>query len=92
MLARYPRRPSGYITITDENGREQHGETLSCVHCGRVWAVIPGSGRRRGFCLRCGGPTCGQARCETCIPHERQIEIVEQRHALHRTMERDFGR
>ncbi len=59
------------------------GQTLTCMHCGRVWQVKPGSGIKRGWCFRCGGPTCGSRACsERCVPFERQLEIAEQRARL----------
>lgn len=48
--------------------------TLQCVHCGRHWTIVPGSGRVRGFCGRCNGPTCGP-RCDgKCVPEELMLE------------------
>lgn len=44
------------------------GEMLQCVHCQHNWIVCRGSGRHRGWCMKCGGPTCGSKACETCIP------------------------
>jgi len=59
------------------------GQTLTCAHCGRVWLVKPGSGIKRGWCFRCGGPTCGSKECsERCVPFERQLEIAERRSRL----------
>lgn len=85
------RRPSGEYTIINEYGERAQGETLSCVHCGRMWIVQPGSGRQRGYCLKCGGPTCGAKDCtDRCLPFERQLEIIEQRHRLYRSMERQW--
>lgn len=84
-LLHLPRRPSGEFTITDlDTGRvKAEGQTMSCVHCQRTWEVHPGSGRERGWCLRCGGPTCGSKACtERCVPWERQLEIMERREAL----------
>lgn len=37
----------------------------------------PDTGRRRGFCFRCMGPTCGQGKCVKCIPFEAQLEAME---------------
>lgn len=88
-VSRYSsRHASGHYLVSDEEGRTTaEGETLSCVHCQRTWAIQPGSGRSRGFCFHCMGPTCGGAGCQTCTPFERRLEIVEQRHRLWRQME-----
>lgn len=80
-------RPSGYLQVTREGRLIQEADTLSCVHCQRTWTVQRGSGRSRGWCLRCNGPTCGGAGCQTCAPWERKLELLEQRHRLWRTME-----
>lgn len=53
-------------------------DTVQCVHCQRHYERVPGSGKVRGFCLRCMGPTCGTARCDVCVPFERKLELYEQ--------------
>jgi len=84
-----PRRAKGYVLITGPDGLTDEGETLQCVHCGMHWRVQPGSGRKRGFCLRCDGPTCGKPACEArCVPFERAIEEMEGRQALDRALYR----
>lgn len=67
------RRPSGYIL----SGGKQIAETLQCKHCNMHWQVIKGSGKRRGFCIRCMGPTCGKPSCDTCIPFEKKLDLYE---------------
>lgn len=57
-------RPDGALL---EDGR-QVADLLQCVHCQFVWRVRPGSGRRRGFCTRCQGVTCGKPACMECVP------------------------
>lgn len=70
-------RPAGLIIIDDpELGRAIEHDTKQCVHCGMHWRHQPGSGRIRGFCMKCSGPICGP-NCLECIPIERQIEILE---------------
>jgi len=64
---------SGYIF---RDGQEV-AETKQCVHCGRQWIWKTGSGRKRGWCLACGGITCGTARCHTCLPFERKLDLYE---------------
>jgi len=91
-LLKYPRRPSGEWSIIDPDGHEQRGATLSCVHCGALWHVQPGSGRERGFCLSCMGPTCGTRFCaEHCLPLEKRFEIIEKRERLRATVSGNFG-
>mgnify|MGYP001267728505 CR=1 FL=1 len=59
-----------------------HSETfvanlLVTHNCGMHWQVIPGSGRQRGWCMRCMGLTCGSKKCRECVPMEAQLEIME---------------
>lgn len=83
FLQRTVRRPAGYFVATGPAGTEDAGETISCVHCQMHWRVEPGSGRKRGFCLRCNGPTCGKEGCESrCVPFEKALEQAERREAL----------
>lgn len=72
-------RPAGTIIITDPDlSHDVHMDTLQCTHCQKHWVVRPGSGRVRGFCLKCMGPTCGARACETsCVPAEKQLEAME---------------
>lgn len=63
----------GYVII---DGKEA-GETLQCCHCGKHWLVVRGSGKRRGFCLKCCGPTCGKPGCDRCVPLESRLEFCE---------------
>lgn len=53
------------------------GYTLQCVHCGQHWQVIPGSGRKRGWCFYCNGPTCGLPNCRYHVPYEVLLEYIE---------------
>ena len=71
-------RPKGHVEWTDPDGHEHGGDTLQCVHCGRHWRVHPGSGRVRGFCFKCNGPTCHNEGCSTiCQPVEKKLELWE---------------
>ena len=82
------RRPKGYLLVTGPVGVEDEGETLQCVHCGMHWRVQPGSGRQRGYCMNCDGPTCGKKVCMTkCVPAEKKIQEMEGRAQLHRALE-----
>lgn len=76
-------RPSGTLHVFDCDGPEQTFDTVQCCHCGRHWVYTPGSGRKRGFCLKCHAITCGSQKCDSCIPIEQQLENREQgRHPL----------
>lgn len=68
------RKPAGYILIVSPDAPRFEADTLQCVHCGKHWMVVRGSGIRRGFCTKCGGVTCGAHRCETqCEPEEIKV-------------------
>lgn len=56
-------KASGYFE-TSHDGVRIEGETRQCVHCQYVWTYVPGSGARRGFCLKCNGIVCGRPECE----------------------------
>lgn len=86
------RKPAGYYVATGPGGVEDEGETLMCVHCQCHWQVKPGSGRRRGFCFNCAGPTCGAKPCEaSCVPFEKALEISEARGRLTEKARRNAG-
>ncbi len=64
----------GHITIVDPDKPIYERDTLQCVHCQKHWIVEPGSGRQRGWCLKCNGPLCGAQKCMTeCVPFEKKI-------------------
>lgn len=70
-------RPHGTIVIDDpELGRKEF-DTLQCCHCGLHWHVVPGSGRRRGYCLKCNAVTCGGKACDGCYPLEKRLDDAE---------------
>ena len=72
-----PRQQTGALTITPEDGSPVvEIPTITCCHCGRVWQWIPGSGRNRGFCLKCNAFFCGP-QCQACVPQEQQLENLE---------------
>lgn len=80
------RRPAGEFIEVQDGRVIREGQTLRCIHCGGHWEIRPGSGRRRGFCFHCNGPTCGQRGCDTCESHEARLARMEQRQALFRRM------
>lgn len=82
-------RADAEVTTYDVNGRKIQYECLQCVHCQRTWRKVEGSGKKRGFCKHCMGPTCGKKGCETrCLPIEKRIDILQKwgRHALLREL------
>jgi len=73
-------------------GQVAEGDTLMCTHCQKHWRLKPGSGMQRGWCGRCGGPTCGKQKCETsCVPFEKAIELMESKNKLRDTVRSMFG-
>jgi len=52
-------------------------DTAQCVHCNGHFQIVRGSGRVRGFCTKCMGPTCGSRECDECVPFEKRLEIME---------------
>lgn len=71
-------RPSGLIIVDDPERGVTEVDTLQCCHCGGHFPVQPGSGKRRGFCIRCMGPLCGAEACGVCVPAEKRLEQIEQ--------------
>ncbi|KKL79435.1 hypothetical protein LCGC14_2014890 [marine sediment metagenome] len=83
------RQAAGTVLITDlESGPyEQTRDTVMCKHCQKHWVPQPGSGKQRGYCMRCRGVTCGKEACETdCVPWELAIEIMEARGRVDRNI------
>lgn len=70
-------KPHGHVTIVTAEGSCIERDTLRCVHCQHTWVVQPGSGKRRGFCTQCAGPTCGAPQCCDCVPFEKKLELYE---------------
>lgn len=56
-------KPAGYSVSLDLKGNKLEKEYRQCVHCQFTWEYIPGSGAKRGFCLKCFGLTCGRLEC-----------------------------
>lgn len=74
----------GYLLITGPEGT-QEADTLTCKHCQWIWRVQRGSGAKRGWCMNCGGATCGKPACsKECRPFMREIEKTERRDSLMR--------
>lgn len=67
-------RAKGLIIVSGENGTVQT-DTVCCVHCRHHWEFKPGSGKDRGFCMKCMGPTCGAKVCDPCNPYRKQMGL-----------------
>ena len=52
-------------------------ETKVCCHCSKHWVPEPGSGKVRGFCVKCHGYLCGAEKCMVHYAFEKQIEDYE---------------
>lgn len=66
-------KESGYIII---DGKEV-GCTMQCPHCNTHFPYQKGSGRIRGYCMRCNKMTCGSEPCMTCIPFEAKLDFID---------------
>jgi len=67
------KKPAGHIFLDNK----VIADTLQCKHCGIHWIPIKGSKKRRGFCMKCFGTTCGKLACDVCIPFEVKLDIHE---------------
>jgi hypothetical protein len=62
-------KPAGYVQTTDASGKKIERELRQCCHCQYTWIYRPGSGSKRGFCLKCMGLLCGRKACfDNCSP------------------------
>jgi hypothetical protein len=70
--------PAGFMQIVRDDGTTLEADTMRCVHCGKHWQVVPGSGRKRGWCIKCNGPLCGKELCmKSCYPVEKRLDDAE---------------
>jgi hypothetical protein len=60
-----------------ESDKKVVRDLLCCAHCGLHFYVTPGSGKRRGFCARCGDVTCGAEKCQECVHWRKKLELIE---------------
>lgn len=67
------RRPKGHFIV---DGKEM-ADTVQCCHCNMHFVSIKGSGKRRGFCMECMAVTCGQRKCDRCVPFEKKLDLYE---------------
>ena len=77
--ALYERKASGSIVV---DGQEV-GHTMQCRHCGAHFLSVKGSGKTRGWCMKCAGVLCGAEACFACVPFEKRLEIEEKKYAEH---------
>ena len=69
------RREDGAILFDGQ----QVGSTFMCRHCNAHFLVETGSGKARGWCTHCGGPTCGKPQCGQCKHFLKWMDEVEKR-------------
>ena len=80
MYQHTARHADGAAIVVDptlNSGREVHVDTKMCCHCGNHFPYKKGSGRIRGFCMRCMKMTCGSPRCDECFPIEERMDYYE---------------
>ncbi len=71
-------RPHGQLTAIHFDGKLEERDLLTCAHCDYTWEVIPGSGRKRGWCTKCSAPLCGKHACMArCTPLEARLAQME---------------
>lgn len=58
-------KPSAYFEAGAADGySKRSGECRMCAHCNFNWEYQPGSGIKRGFCVKCDGWLCGRPECD----------------------------
>ena len=71
-------RQDGVLIVGSiESDKIVEASTIMCRHCGGHWVPRPGSGTKRGFCMRCNGPVCGPRCAGACRPTEQLLENIE---------------
>jgi len=81
----------GYALITDPYTPLVESSTFNCCHCQYLVHVHLGSGTKRGYCFLCNAATCGKPSCnKDCYPFMKKIEEAENRHRLHKALERGY--
>lgn len=56
-------KPSAYFQTFSREGVRIEGEQRQCCHCQYTWEYKPGSGDRRGWCLKHEGFLCARPEC-----------------------------
>lgn len=67
------RKPDGAFIVDGKHV----ADTKQCCHCNAHFVSVQGSGKRRGFCLRCYHVTCGKKECDVCVPFEEKLNLYE---------------
>jgi hypothetical protein len=70
-------KPDGWIEVFNPDGTSKVMETYKCCHCQKHCIVNPGTGKRRGYCMRCNRKTCGDPACDPCHPWQKKLEEIE---------------
>lgn len=76
MYRHTARRADGYEISTGPLGTIER-DTKQCCHCGGHFQIIPGSGKTRGFCLKCTKVTCGNPACNEHFSIEERMDLFE---------------
>lgn len=76
----------GYIEVVGERSTVKYDSYL-CCHCQKICTVVPGSGKKRGFCMKCMKPTCGGPNCHRCVPFEKRLEEMESKRSIHKMLD-----
>lgn len=79
---------SGILVSTPQDSdRVVTADTVACIHCGYNWVWQPGSGKRRGFCMKCNGLVCGRPACVQlgCVHREQLLDNIEAGKPLNHT-------
>lgn len=77
MFDHTARQPHGHCTEIGPWGEIKTHDFICCCHCKKLWEVVRGSGRSRGWCYKCSAPTCSLLCAVTCLPYEAQLENIE---------------
>lgn len=83
--AQFECKPSGHILVDNV----EVAVTLQCCHCNAHFVSIKGSGKIRGFCMRCMRVTCGKPACDPCVPFEARLDHHEGRKTQYDKLIRD---
>ena len=67
---------AGYVIISDPDAGDVEYDTYQCCHCGAHYERIVGKGPP-AMCLNCMAPTCGEKKCDPCIPQKAWLEAME---------------
>lgn len=70
------RNPNGYSISMGPDGKVER-DTQQCCHCNQHFDVVPGSGKRRGYCMLCNKVTCGSPQCHEHFPFEKRMDLYE---------------